>query len=119
MHLVLSGRLPACLAEARPWVPQTDLLAVGIQVDQQVQDQAAGNLQGLSEEAQERAYPCLPWVDLPLTGLPLAWWVGATVGQEASAPLLEVVVSGKAAGPQGLWEEQRSAWDLKHSCPSS
>ena len=50
---------------------QSYLLAVGIQVDQQLQDQAAGNLQHLEEVAQGRVYPCLPLVVLPSVRLPL------------------------------------------------
>lgn len=45
-----------------------------------------------------------------------------TAGLEASVadPLLEEGVSGKAAGPQSLVEEEAgSAWDLERSCPGS
>lgn len=48
----------------------TYLLAVGILVDQQLQDQAAGNLQGLEEVARGRVSPCLPSEGLPSEGLP-------------------------------------------------
>lgn len=98
---------------------------MGILVDQQLQDQAAGNLQGLEEVAQGRVSPCLPSEGLPsvpLAGLPLAWLLGVTVGEtcgvtaglEASVvdPLLEEGVSGKAAGLQSLFEEEGCAWDL-------
>lgn len=70
MNLGLQGRPRACQAGAQPCVPQTDLLAVGILVDQ-----AVGNLQGLEVGAQGRVYPHLPsvaqaFVDLSLTCLP-------------------------------------------------
>lgn len=71
MQLMLQGRLLACLAGVRPCGPQSDLLAVGILEDQQVQDQVAGNLQDLEVMDQGRVFPCLPLAALPLTGLPL------------------------------------------------
>lgn len=94
------------------------LLAVGIQVDRLLQDQAAGNLQDLEEVAQGRVYPCLPSEGLPsvpFAGLPLAWLPGVTVGESCGAtagleasvadPLLEEGMRGKAAGLQSLFEE--------------
>lgn len=89
---------------------------MGILVDQQLQDQAAGNPQGLVEVAQGRVSPCLPLEGLPsvlLAGLPLAWLLVVTVGETCGAtvdlgasvavPLQEVGVPGKAAaGLQGL-----------------
>lgn len=134
VRLVFQGRLLAFLAGVQPFVPQTDLLAVGILVDQQLRDPPAGNLQG-PEVAQGRVYPCLPLaglplvvlpsVDLPLVGQPsggtCAGTCVVTVGLEASVdgPLLEEEMFGKAAGLQSLLEEEGSAWDQEHSCPSS
>lgn len=49
----------------------SNLLAVDIQVDQLVQDQGAGNLQGLLVvAAQEMGRSCQPLVGLPLVGQP-------------------------------------------------
>lgn len=83
---------------------------MGILVDQQLQDQAAGNLRGLAEVAQGRVSPCLPLEGLPsmlLAGLPLAWLLVGTVGETCGAiagleasvavPLQEVGVPGRAA----------------------
>lgn len=89
---------------------------MGIPVDQQDQDQAAGTLQVLEEVAQGRVSPCLP-----LEGLPSAWLLAVTVGETCGAivgleasvavPLQEVGVPGKAAaGPSGLFEKE-GAWD--------
>lgn len=103
---------------------QSYLLAVGIQVDQQLQDQAAGNLQHLEEVAQGRVYPCLPLVVLPSVGLPLAYlsggtvvetsgvacWVTAVLEASVAGPLLEEGPSGKAAGLQSLVQQEGSAW---------
>lgn len=77
MPLVLRGRHLACLAAVPPCVvPQTDLVAGGILLDLQFQEQVAENLQHLEEVVQERVSPSLPLEDLlsagqPLVGLPL------------------------------------------------
>lgn len=96
------------------------LLAVGILVDLQLQDQAAGNLQGLEEVAQGRVDPCLPLVDLSLTCLLTVTVVGTSGGTcgataglvpSVAGPLLEEGMFGNAAGLQSL-EGEGSAWDL-------
>lgn len=107
------------------------LLAVGILVDLQLGDQAAGSLQCLEVVVRGRVYPCLPWevlplvdlpfdglplVDLPLVGLPFACLLGVTAALEASeaGPSLEEEMFEKAAGLQNLFEEEeeRHVWDL-------
>lgn len=69
-----------------------------------------------------------PSVDLPLACLQGVTVVGTsgetcggTAGLEASVagPLLEEGVFGKAVALQSWLEEEGSAWDLEHSCPSS
>lgn len=109
-----------CLADLSS-ARHTCLLAVGIQMDQQLQDQAAGNLQGPEEVARGRVYPCLPSEGLPsksTAGLPPGVTVGescratADLGASAAGPSPEEGMLGKAAGLQSSLEEAGCGWDL-------
>lgn len=82
-------------------------------MDRQLQDQAAGNLQGLEEVAQGRVSPCLPSEGLPsksTAGLPPG--VTVDLGASAAGPSPEEGMLGKAAGLQSSLEEAGCGWDL-------
>lgn len=68
---------------------------MGILVDQEVQDQVAGNLQGLEEVVQGKVYPCLPLAGLPLVELPS---VGLPLVDRPSACLQGVTVVETSEG---------------------
>lgn len=102
------------------------LLAVGIQVDQQLLDPAAGTPQHLVGVVQGKVDPCPPSVGPPSVDLPSTCSLGATVMEasgeacggtedlEASGadPLPGEGVHGKAAGRQDLLQREGSAWVL-------